>query len=140
MSEQVSGADDAAAQPYQAGLEHGELVLQQCGSCGRWQHYPRTVCRHCGAPDPTPQRASGAGTVHAATQVHRAPDPENGRHPYLLVLVELDEGPRLLTHLLDAKPAAGADGWIGTRVVLSVGRVFPNGPLLPLARPISTLG
>lgn len=73
--------------------------------------------------------------MHAATEVHRAPDPENGREPYLLVLVELPEGPRLLTHLLAEDRAAGPDGWIGASVVLHVGRLMPDGPLLPLARP-----
>jgi uncharacterized OB-fold protein len=131
----MSAAHDAAAQAYWTGVERGELWLQRCDACSRSQHYPRTVCRHCGARELVPQRASGAGTVHAVTEVHRAPDPENGRDPYLLVLVELDEGPRVLTHLLAEDADPGPDGWIGTSVVLHVGQITPDGPLVPLARP-----
>ena len=130
----MTAGRDAAAEAHRAGLERGELWLQRCRGCGRVQHYPRTACRSCGATSLGLQRAAGRGTVHAAAEVHRPPDPENGREPYLLVLVELAEGPRLLTHLLvDPRGHPGRD-WVGTPVVLEVGRVVPGGPLVPLAR------
>ncbi|MEF7612564.1 OB-fold domain-containing protein [Aquincola sp. MAHUQ-54] len=93
------------------------LVYQQCGACGRRWLFRRGFCPHCAAPSPTEHLAAGGGTVRASTLVHRAPSDEfRALAPYRLVLVDLDEGVRLMAH---ADPAVA----IGDRVRGSVRRI-----------------
>lgn len=83
------------------------LVCQACAACGRRWLFRRGFCPHCGAGAPQWQALAGRGRVAALTVVHRAPD-EGWRTiaPYRLVLVDLDEGLRLMAHA-DAGVAVG---------------------------------
>ena len=75
------------------------IVCQTCTSCSARQYFRRSFCVACGAPDPVEQRASGAGTVYAASLVCRAATPETRAHiPYNIVLVDADEGFRMMAH------------------------------------------
>ena len=75
------------------------IVYQSCGACGKVQYFRRGFCAACGAPDPEEQRASGAGTVYATSLVCRAATPETRAHiPYNIVLVDTDEGFRMMAH------------------------------------------
>ena len=80
---------------FYAFLARGELRLQRCAACGAWRHPPRHRCAACGALDATWERASGRGRVFTWTVTHRAVDPAF-ETPYAVVVVELDEGPRLV--------------------------------------------
>lgn len=106
-------AADPVAGPYWDGCARHELWVQQCMSCGTAQFYPRALCASCGEREIAWERASGRGSIYAITRVDRPPvRGESGGE--LLALVELDEGPRVLTHIV------GAGGemlpTIGTRV------------------------
>jgi hypothetical protein len=94
--------------PFWTAAREGRLVLQRCRSCGAWQHPPRPVCLACGdgsALDWEP--VSGAGTVFSVTTVERALIPGlRGEVPYLLALVQLEEGVRVLSLLTDCAPEA----------------------------------
>lgn len=93
--------------PFWEATRRGALVVQRCAQCGAHQFYPRALCTSCGAPDPAWVDASGRGRLHAWSVVHRAPGPQfRERVPYVVALVDLDEGPRLMTHLVDADPEA----------------------------------
>ncbi|MCL1961021.1 MAG: OB-fold domain-containing protein [Desulfovibrionaceae bacterium] len=86
------------------------IVIQCCAACGHRWLFRRGFCPQCAAPEPRDMVCTGAGTVSASTLVHRAPDDAfRAIAPYRLVLVELDEGPRLMAH-------AGADIAVGDRV------------------------
>jgi uncharacterized OB-fold protein len=75
------------------------IAYQTCASCKAVWYFQRTFCPACGKADPAPRQASGAGTVHARTSVARAPTEELRAHaPYLIVLVDADEGFRLMAH------------------------------------------
>ena len=75
------------------------LVYQQCAGCGRRWLFQRFFCPHCGRQDPEHRAFAGTGTVCASSLVHRAPDDVfRALAPYRLVLVELDEGLRLMAH------------------------------------------
>ena len=75
------------------------IVYQSCGACGKTQYFRRGFCAACGAPDPAEKRASGAGTVYAASLVCRAATPETRAHvPYNIVLVDTSEGFRMMAH------------------------------------------
>lgn len=75
------------------------IAYQRCRGCGSVWYFARGFCPRCGAGDPEGLEASGRGTVYAATLVHRAPSEELRAHaPYLVVLVDADEGFRLMAH------------------------------------------
>ena len=75
------------------------ILYQCCESCGSLQYFRRSFCALCGAPDPVEQRASGNGTVYAATRVCRAATPETRAHvPFTIVLVDTVEGFRMMAH------------------------------------------
>lgn len=89
----------------------GELLLQRCVDCNNLQHYPRSICTSCWSEDLVWQSASGLGRVWTFTVVgipgHAAWGSEV---PYILALVELDEGPRLMTNIVGCDPAGVACG------------------------------
>lgn len=95
MTDEREPYGDALTRPFWEAAERGELVLQRCASCGRWQFYPRPFCIACGGDEVGWEAASGGGTVYSVTTVRidvlPGLDP-----PYDVALVELDEGPRLL--------------------------------------------
>jgi uncharacterized OB-fold protein len=76
-----------------------ELVVQQCDSCREFVFYPRSVCPHCHSADLSWRVSAGEGTVYSYTVSRRAPSPEfEGMVPYVVVLVDLDEGFRMMGH------------------------------------------
>ncbi|HOM15294.1 MAG TPA: OB-fold domain-containing protein [Rubrivivax sp.] len=80
----------------------GELRFQRCTHCERWRHVPREICAHCGSFEWSWQRSSGHGRVFSWTEVVRALHPAFGNAtPYAPVIVEMDEGVRVLTRVLD---------------------------------------
>mgnify|MGYP000867393104 CR=1 FL=1 len=96
---------DADSQAYWDALKEGRLLLQHCRACGHKQVYQQAICRQCGAEELVPEQASGRGTVHSFSVVHRAPGPAFKQDtPYAVLLVELEEGPRIISSLIDADP------------------------------------
>jgi uncharacterized OB-fold protein len=78
----------------------GELRFQRCGACGTWRHPPRYRCAGCGSSEWSWERSTGRGRVFSWTVTHRAVDPAyEDELPYAVVVVELDEGPRLVGNL-----------------------------------------
>ena len=85
--------------PYLEGLAAGVLRYQACLACGAAQTLPRYACRSCGGPRLEWRDSKGVGTVHAVSVVMRAPsDDFRPLAPYTLVLVDLDEGARVMAH------------------------------------------
>ena len=75
------------------------IAYQACATCHATWYFQRGFCPECGAKEPVSRQASGAGTVHARTLVARAPTEELRAHaPYLIVLVDAEEGFRLMAH------------------------------------------
>lgn len=94
--------------PWWEGLERGELRAQTCNSCGTTFAPPTPTCPACGARDYAWTTLSGRGRVYSWVKVHIAMDPafENDV-PYSIVVVELEEGPRVVGRLLEGE---GTDG------------------------------
>jgi uncharacterized protein len=116
---------------FWAATATGRLLLQSCGSCGRFVWYPRYVCPACHSTDLRWREASGRGTVHSATVTTRGILEYKDAGSYVLALVELDEGPKMLTNIVDCDPA---EVFIGQRVEV----VFHDtgaGNALPRFRP-----
>jgi hypothetical protein len=98
---------------YWQACKRGVLVVQECGRCGGKQLYPRSICHHCHARELTFVEAAGTGEVVSFTVVHRAASAAFEEEvPYILAMIELDEGPRMLSTVT----ADGEDVVIGSRV------------------------
>jgi uncharacterized OB-fold protein len=87
------------------GTRKGELRVQRCAACGERRHPPGPVCPSCHAMQPAYDLVSGRGTVYSYV-VHRHPPVPGKALPILLVLVELEEGVRMVGELLDSAPDA----------------------------------
>ena len=75
------------------------IVYQVCGQCKAVWYFERSFCPACGTDHPATLQASGRGVIHALTLVVRAPTEELRAHaPYLIVLVDAEEGFRLMAH------------------------------------------
>ena len=97
---------DADSAAYWQGLKEGRLLLQHCLDCGHIQFYQQAICRQCTGERLEHRAASGLGTVHSFSVVYRAPGPAfKGETPYAVLLVELDEGPRMISSLVGADVA-----------------------------------
>jgi hypothetical protein len=104
----------AFAAPFWAAAREHRLVLQHCPRCDRVQHFPRAWCTNCLNDVMEYVDASGSGTVYSFTVVRRTPNPAfTGRLPYVLALVDLDEGVRIYTNIVGCDPD---DVRVGQRV------------------------
>lgn len=86
--------------PYWEGCMAGELRLQHCQDCDRYQYYPRILCSHCGGRHLEWRRVSGRGRVASYTVIHRAVSAAYPT-PSTVLLVDLDEGPRMMSSLVE---------------------------------------
>jgi uncharacterized OB-fold protein len=95
---------DGVSAPYWQAAAEGRLLIQQCPSCGNRQWYPRALCTACGA-DPEWLECSGQGKVHTFTVVRQyGARPFREELPYVIAMVELDEGPMMLGAITDCEP------------------------------------
>lgn len=97
---------DPLTAPFWNAAQRHELVLQRCSLCGHFQFYPRPFCLSCGAERLAWVKALGTGTVVSKTTVRLQVTPE-WRPPYVVAIVRLDEGPTLLTNIVDGECGIG---------------------------------
>ena len=92
----------AESAPFFDGAKSGRLRLQRCDACGAW-HYPvKALCQKCGSTELSWRDASGHGTLLSHAKLHRAHHPRHAdRLPIVLAWVDLDEGVRVPTNLVD---------------------------------------
>jgi uncharacterized protein len=84
------------------GADQGELRIQACGSCGQLRHPPRPGCPACGSFDWTYVVSAGSGTVYSFAIHHRPPVP-GPELPYVSAIIELDEGVRMLSDIVETQ-------------------------------------
>lgn len=97
-------ASDAFSAPFFEGLPRGELMIQQCPACGLKQ-LGQDRCLNCRAEPLAWTRARPEGRVHSFTVMHAVFHPAfAGEVPYVVALVELTDGPRLLGDLRNVAP------------------------------------
>jgi uncharacterized OB-fold protein/acyl dehydratase len=101
------------------GVEAGELRIQRCAECGELRHPPGPMCPHCHATKRDHVTASGRGVVHSYVVHHHPPVPGQ-RSPFVVALVELEEGVRMVGDLLGC---SREDVRIGMPVELSFQRM-----------------
>lgn len=99
-----------ASAHYWQGCRAGELRLQQCNDCQQIQFYPRIMCSQCQHRSLNWVVASGRGEIASFTVVRRGVS-EAYPTPYIVALIDLEEGPRMMSHVVgsDAESVAVGD-------------------------------
>ena len=93
------------SQPFWDGTKQHKLLLKKCAKCGNIDHPPYLYCAECWAEEHEWIETSGKGTLYAFTTVLLgAPLEFTDDIPYTIAMVDLAEGPRILTTIVDAKP------------------------------------
>ncbi len=82
-------------QAYWDAAAKGKLLVRKCMGCGQAHHYPRTICPFCFSDKTEWIEASGKGTIYSYSVMRRA------AVPYAIAYVTLEEGPRMITNLVD---------------------------------------
>lgn len=114
--------------------KEGRLLLTRCRSCDESIWYPRPICPFCHSTDTEWIPASGRGHIYTFTVVRRAGGQWGDATPYVVAYVELDEGPRMMTNIVDCDAEL-------IEIGQSVEVVFhrsSEGSALPRFRPISS--
>lgn len=93
------------SQQFFDAARENRLLIQRCTACGEHQFYPRKICVHCGDPGVDWVEASGRGTVHTFTVVHRGIPGWVEEGPYVAAIVDLEEGVRMTSNIVDCAPA-----------------------------------
>jgi uncharacterized OB-fold protein len=90
---------------FYAWCNKGELRFQRCSDCGAWRHVPREMCAECSSMKWTWERSTGSGHIFTWTVTAMPLHPGfKGATPYAPVVVELDEGVRLVSEMIDVAP------------------------------------
>ena len=96
--------DHVTGRFWEAAKQH-RLMIQRCRECGEYQFFPQSYCRNCLSEDIDWIEACGKGEVYAYTVVHRPPSLTFEEDvPYTVALVELSEGVRLMSNIVEAEP------------------------------------
>ena len=93
---------DLETQPFWDAAKDGRLLIKRCTDCGKFHFYPRPFCPHCWSESVEWVEASGRATLYTWSVVMRndlPPFPE--RVPYVAAVVDLAEGPRMMTNVVD---------------------------------------
>lgn len=96
------------AKPYWDGLKDEKLMLPKCGDCNKSFFYPRVACPHCHSRNIGWEQASGKGVLYSFEIAYRSLNPAfKIEPPYVLAMIELEEGPRIMSNLIniEADPA-----------------------------------
>jgi uncharacterized OB-fold protein len=120
------------ARAYFDAAARAELLLPRCRECAKWSWPPRARCPECSSRAIEWARASGRGAVHTFTIVRQAADPSYATQlPYTIAMIDVDEGPRLLSRVVDCDVGAVR---IGMRVSVTFASAA-DGLAMPVFRP-----
>lgn len=87
--------------PYWDSAKQHSLQLQHCGACGKFRYPPSSYCPHCLSDETGWQAVTGNGTIYSFILVHQRYDPSFASDlPYNVAIVELAEGPRLVSNII----------------------------------------
>lgn len=125
LPDPVANAD---SKPYWDAARERRLAIRKCNSCGALHFMPRHRCPECWSDDLAWVDSAGQGTVHSFSIVRRASDPRFAHLvPYVIALIDLDEGPRMMTNILGDDALSVR---IGDRVTLDF-EARGDGAMLP---------
>jgi uncharacterized OB-fold protein len=93
---------DNDTQEFWDGARRHQLLIQRCGACGDAFFYPRPFCPKCWSDDVATEEATGDATLYTWSVVHvNDLPPFHERVPYVAAIVDLVEGPRMMTNVVD---------------------------------------
>ncbi len=130
MSSRLAPSMSPDTQFFWDGAKAGKLLIQRCGECGALRHPPRPMCPACNSLLWDAIEATGRGTVFSFVMPHHPTYPWFD-YPYIVALVELDEGTRVVSNLVEVRPE---DASIGMRVEVRF-EEFDGGLVLPMFAP-----
>jgi uncharacterized OB-fold protein len=90
--------------PFWDAAKQHTLMIQRCQECSRYYFYPRPLCPHCLSRHVEWKAVSGRGRLHTFVINHRAPRSYPLAVPFIIGIVELDEGPRLMSNIVEIDP------------------------------------
>jgi uncharacterized protein len=96
---------DGDTKPFWDAAKEHRLTIQRCQNCHEAIFYPRSLCPHCMSDRIEWIAASGKGTIYSYTVVHQSPAAFADIVPYVVALINLDEGVRLMSRVVDSAPA-----------------------------------
>jgi uncharacterized OB-fold protein len=121
--------------PYWDAAKEGRLLLRRCGSCGKAHAYPRPFCPYCWSEDVPWEQASGRASLYTySTVFFNDLPPFNERLPYIAAVVDLEEGPRMMTGLVETE---GVDLRLGMALE-AVFRPLDDNLAAPFFRPATS--
>jgi len=124
---------DHETQQYWDAARDGRLLIKRCAACGKAHFYPRPFCPHCWSNDVSWEEASGRATLYTYSIVRRNDlPPFNERVPYVAAVVDLEEGPRMMTNV---EGCDEDDLEIGMPLVVDF-RVETDEVTVPVFRPV----
>ncbi|WP_128375088.1 Zn-ribbon domain-containing OB-fold protein [Streptomyces cavernae] len=125
---------DTFTRPYWDAAAAGMLLLRRCGACDRAHHYPREFCPFCWSDDVGWEPASGRATLYTWSVVHRNDLPPFGeRVPYVAAVVDLAEGPRMMSEVVEC---AEEDLRVGMGLEVAFRALGEEGAVVPVFRPV----
>jgi uncharacterized OB-fold protein len=110
---------------YNKALKKNKLLGLKCNDCGVVTSPPKMVCSGCASTNMDISELGGAGTIQTFTTNFVAAEGRECEAPYIIVMVELDEGPWIMGNLIDIDPKKVSMDLIGKRVKMGV-KVFPG--------------
>lgn len=115
---------DPESRPYWDGLKQHRLLLKHCKACGRHHFYPRELCPHCYSDDLEWSEVAGTGSIYSYTVARRPAGPAfKADGQYVVAIVDLDAGARMMTNIITADVNAVR---IGQRVEVQYDDVTPE--------------
>lgn len=130
MSMRLAPSMTADSQFFWDGVKDGRLLIQRCAACGVLRHPPRPMCPYCHSLTWDTLESSGKGTVYSFV-MPRHPQLPFFDDDYIVALIELEEGTRLVSNVVDVAPE---DTQIGMAVVVRFDE-FEGGVVLPVFTP-----
>jgi uncharacterized OB-fold protein len=118
-------------QHYWDAAANGELQIQWCNECATYYFYPRSNCPRCGSADVEWRRVSGAATL-VSYVINGRPYPPLEPEPLIVALVQLAEGPRMMTNIVGVEPLPSS---VELDMPLSVAFIERNGATIPVFTP-----
>lgn len=135
MAEAALGPDeptpDIDSEHWWAALNDQRLTVNRCGACGAASLYVRAFCPVCWSEDVALEEVSGRGTLYTWSVVHQNAAPFADRTPYIAAIVDLDEGPRLMS-VVERCPESALRAGLALQVAF---RETEAGQKIPVFRP-----
>ena len=113
-------------EPFWAAAREGKFLIRACTDCGKAHWYPRAICPHCFSDKTEWKEGSGRGTIYSVSVMKRAPE------VYAVAYVTLEEGPTMMTNIVDCDFDTVA---IGQKVTVTWRPTKDDGPPYPQFKP-----